>query len=296
MELLRSLFTLVLNVLLVAAGQMLGAIPRRSLTTFSRWGGRRWRRGRCSCSSPFSCFCSICFYFSSFRGIWRRGADGWHFSSLGEPGVNFPPCQFSLRPQTAQLFIWRCGVLLKTLLQHHKLLRRLLLKLLQGKVWKRVPRFGTGLLLLHGRCTWRMGWCRGLVAGVDNNGGVSSAATCAPASTTSVVKHDDVAVLGVALVVPGVTEPLFDLPFRQVGKFHQSGNFSICDKVVLQVAGFQLRQLLFGFLRSHAECVNTEGWVLLRDRRKKLYFIYILFLQHSSSWKKHHKVIFVYWL
>lgn len=84
------------------------------------------------------------------------------------------------------------------------------------------------------------------------------------------MENNDIAVLGVALVVPGVAEPLLDLSLCEIGKLHQSGNFRICDKVVLQVAGFQLGQLLFGLLGTQIECVCTEGRVLLRKGRGDL--------------------------
>lgn len=67
------------------------------------------------------------------------------------------------------------------------------------------------------------------------------------------------AVLGVALVVPGVTEPLLDLSLCQVGELHQPGDFGVSDKVVFQVAGFQLCQLLFGLLRPQTKRISTEG-------------------------------------
>lgn len=104
-----------------------------------------------------------------------------------------------------------------------------------------------------------MGGCRGLVTRVDNDGGASTAATAAASSAPSVVENNDVAVLGVALVVPGVTEPFFDLSLCEVGELHQPGDFCVCDKVVFQVAGFQLCQLLFGLLGPQTECVSAEG-------------------------------------
>lgn len=80
------------------------------------------------------------------------------------------------------------------------------------------------------------------------------------------------AVLGIALVVPGVTEPLLDFSLCQVGELHQPCDFSISDKMVFQVAGFQLCQLLFGLLRPQTECISTEGRILLRKRKGKVIY------------------------
>lgn len=107
----------------------------------------------------------------------------------------------------------------------------------------------------------------GLVTGVDNDGGVCSAAGAAPPSPPTVMENDHMAVLGVALVVAGVAEPLLDLALCQIGEFHQPGDLCIRGKVVLQVAGFQLCQLLFGLLGSQTERVSAEGRVLLGDGR-----------------------------
>lgn len=116
-----------------------------------------------------------------------------------------------------------------------------------------------------------MGRCGGLIARVNNNGGASTATTAATSSASSVMENNDMAVLGVALVVPGVTEPFLDLSLCQVGELHQPGDFCIGDKVVFQVAGFQLCQLLFGLLRPQTECVSAEGRVLLGKGRGQLY-------------------------
>lgn len=84
------------------------------------------------------------------------------------------------------------------------------------------------------------------------------------------MENNDMAVFWVALVVPGVTEPLLDLPLCQVGELHQPGNFCIGDKMVFQVAGFQLCQLLFGLFRPQTECISAESRVLLRKERGQL--------------------------
>ena len=79
-----------------------------------------------------------------------------------------------------------------------------------------------------------------LVARVNDDGGGSSATTAAASSAPSVMENDDMAVFGVALVVPGVTEPFLDFSLCQVGELHQTGDLGITDKVVFKVAGFQL--------------------------------------------------------
>ena len=289
MELLWSLFTLIFYVFLAAAGggQIPTATSRRRLTTSTRRGGGKWRRG----SSSFSCFCSIVLHLPSVWRIWR-GTDRWHFSSLSEPRVDLPPRQFGLCPQAAQFFIWWVAALLEALLKHHQLLRGLLFKLLQSKVWEWVPRFGSRLLLLHRRCAGRKGRSGVIVTRVNNNGG--TATTAATSSTPSIVENNDVAVLGVALVVPGVTEPLLDLSLCQAGDLHEPRDFCIGDKVVSQVAGLQLRQLLFGLLRPHTECVSAEGRVLLREREREKFYVKQVLLVCWLQWEHNTKHIFVW--
>lgn len=75
-------------------------------------------------------------------------------------------------------------------------------------------------------------------------------------------------VFRVTLIVSGVAEPFLDLSFGQVGELHQPGDFCIGYKMVFQVAGFQLCQLLFGLFRPQAERISAKGRVLLRKERK----------------------------
>lgn len=82
------------------------------------------------------------------------------------------------------------------------------------------------------------------------------------------MKTNDMVVFRVTLIVSGVAEPFLDLSFGQVGELHQPGDFCIGYKMVFQVAGFQLCQLLFGLFRPQAERISAKSGVLLRKKRK----------------------------
>lgn len=82
------------------------------------------------------------------------------------------------------------------------------------------------------------------------------------------MKTNDMVVFRVTLIVSGVAEPFLDLSFGQVGELHQPGDFCIGYKMVFQVAGFQLCQLLFGLFRPQAERISAKNGVLLRRERK----------------------------
>lgn len=205
----------------------------------------------------------------SQRRIRRGGGEGRHFPPLGEPGVDLPPRQLGLRPQAVQVFVRRGAGLLEAFLQHHQLLRGLFFKLLQSEIWEGIPGFHPRLPLLHGGSSRRKWGRGGLVARVNNDGVARVAVEDAAPPAAPLVETDDVAVLGVALIVSGVAEPLLDLPFGQVGELHQPGDFRVGYEMVFQVAGFQLRQLLFGLFRPQAERIGAESGVLLRRERKQ---------------------------